>query len=357
MGLAFTQSYDANNKIVRETIAIPETDTNGESLIAALDAIVVSAGWERLGVFGNGYEYLVTSPQLLTCHCRIYKPDEWVSGALVHAIAIQILSTDGNRLGRKHPIYFHGQAAADYTQLSVWANKCQLFTYRPGIGPPTGSSEDPGWCFHGGIPFSPALIIAGAECSPNPALPLTACAEMWWSASEGQGAGGYTGRPCLRNTLRLFDGYSVCYNGLLQSRTLAASEPLARNPGSPLIPFAIPGIPGSSRFAGPTCPGLVWTDGQTPLYLDPLIAWGESLGSRPIIRGQLWDAVVGTKRVVYDASVTLGTNDSTGLPMVWSNYMYGGESSGDGLAHIPSLLLLIDPGNQTSGDVIENIAY
>jgi hypothetical protein len=76
-----------------------------------------------------------------------------------------------------------------------------------------------------------------------------------------------------------------------------------------------------------------WHDGSV-LTFEPLIAWGISNSTEPMIRGQLWDAALVTGQYVADQTTTFDSNNWWVLTNN-ANWSYGGEISSTMMLVIP----------------------
>lgn len=387
MGVAFSQAGDATRQIVIADVTIPADDsaTAGLQLITQLDSVVQSAGWVKLGVYGNGFIYRLTSPQGFAVNCRIYTPTDWLAigsanpllwwgqYAKFDSIAIQFVSTDGLRVGIPHPLIYDQRYDADssYTSLRCWVNCCSLFTWRVGRPPNnnsiigTSAPGRPGWCIQGGIPFALAADI-DPTCDPRPTGATDICTEIWFSTSDedrrqiGYEIGLGHIASCFRNTPAVICPFSVCYSGQLRNRYDDFDGAI---PASGLrLQFPIPPRPyvgeavnseGLKWFNGGA--GFSWV-GEPGLWFDPALSWSISARDTPRVYGILYDAILNTANAPFEYPQVYGTNDETMKHFVWFNYMHN-DYLDDGLSHLPSLYLLQDSGHLLDAPGSGNFAY
>lgn len=304
--------------------------TTLDSLRAGIDAIVRAAGWTRSAVTG-GYKYVFSSRQDLSAACYIRDLGDTQTGTPL--LRINFGSADGARMGRNHFL-----AVTDArTHYDVIANGVHVFIALRGVAnvPP---SE--------GLTFG---VLAASVCGGIPYVPIdpTPCGnepvvtEAWWSSGA---AGGFRFNWLHDEN----NDWSACYNEDLYH---AGSGREARLRVLPT------GTPNADFGLFPSNPQVQWMDGS-PLYFDPLLAWGYPTAR---VRGQIYDCMLASKDVALDSPLyTYEQNPETGgaYPEAftwrsWSHYI-GDMSYGAPGTYYGSLYVLTDtPGAYLEG----NYAY
>src|SRR5262249_11949920 len=148
---------------------------------------------------------ILTSPQGLTCKCKIQDNARSISGG-PQVLDVRFMSSDETRVGPLFDLPF-ANTAASTGNYRVHAGVCQIFVKLLGQthGWTSGGAGDTAtnYDFAGGIPYVPADI--DVACTVPGAAAIT---ELWWSA--GAWSGQY---PSLRDSRYCLGNYSVCRNG------------------------------------------------------------------------------------------------------------------------------------------------
>lgn len=306
MGLAYT-----NGPIRYGTVpASPPED-----FIAAIDAMVLDAGWTKLGPYeDNGFEYQIQSPQALLARCRIWFPDD---AAWPNCLAIQFFSAiDPDIQGMVHHFVagFENTFEGDdrgFTHYVVWVNMCQLFI---GAVHPRSWEKFPR-AVQGGIPFAAGAVTGTPECQAQTPAPPETTQELWWSAGDDSGV--YDEISTLPGSMANFRNsyfcqkFSFCHNSQLVNAAI----------GNPTIPtenlaLQVAIVRSAIDWNALTISwplGFVYPD-MSPLANNPLLVYNAT------IYGELWDAVLISRAMdleepeqIYESDANRTTN--------WRNYM------------------------------------
>jgi hypothetical protein len=277
--------------------------TSIASLRSGLDTILQSVGWTRVSVTG-GFRYTLTSRQEFSASCWIRDLGDDLLG--LPCLTIQFGSEDGSIMGRPHllgisPLRTHYDVIASGPQFFV---ALRGYTNQVVDGEQTFDVRATSVC--GGIPYVP--IDTCGE-------PIEEITDVWWSSGAGNG-------ESFRSGWRHDDtaDWSACYNG----EVFASGAPQeARLRLSPVAQ------PDWDLFYSRQ--QTQWMD-ETPLYFEPLIAWGFPSAR---VRAQIYDAMWASKDVPLDSAlVTFERNPDTGLSYAesflwrsWSHY-FGDMSHG-----------------------------
>ncbi len=326
----------SNRPIVTATI---DGSTMG-SLLSGLDASLVAAGWTSTAVAG-GAEYTLTSPQSsgagnLQAKCRITNSGD--TDLAASCARVQFLSLDGARLGRAHTI-----AVWPGRSYELIAGQCQMFLSLPGYASNTpGPGGAYSHCVCGGIPH------LRKDCSAD--APPADAVEAWWSSGIDNVTSGDT--TCFRNSwYHTRARWSGCYNGDLATGGGQANMLALR---------AVAHADYDLSFYR-SYQKTQWMD-QTAIFFDPLLLWGTGVdpaNGLAKVRGQVWDAVLGSKDApLGDEIVTDEVDPSTGAALGrfhWRNWMHyeGDMSFGAPFSYFASLYLLVSVEAQSDG----NYAY
>jgi len=258
MGIAFTKE-----PIVRATA----TGSTRAALILSIAEILQDAGWSAEEL-SNGWRMMATSPQGFQAKIWLQDLGETMLSIYGPAISIRMSCADNDHASATQKLV----AGVDRS-YDVLAGVCQVFISLPEVSSEAAPDGFWGHHFAGGIPWLP-------EDAEGPCLNRlsTDVSSAWWLSGSGPRSfrnahthgnwnwAGYWSTDGLHTTGS---------GGHLQARVIA----LENHPYS----------------AYPALPAVVYGDGE-PLYLDPLIAWGQpGHGEPPKIRGQIWDAVWSTK--------------------------------------------------------------
>jgi hypothetical protein len=326
MGLAFSQQ-----RIVREQVTLG-TSSPAE-LVGALDAVVRAAGWAASTIDG-GYRYTVESPQGLRCEVTIRDPGASASG--VSYIEVQWASEGGAPAGVAHRL----GAVAGRTYM-VHVGVCQLFVSVPGMcgfGPAGNRVLFNTVC--GGIPF------VGDTCSYVGPLPQAA----WWSSGDGTSSG--VAACNFRKDLAdyaypQYPVFSACWDTDLMVAAAAGvydSASILRLVSLHPAGWTVSGTPARTVFHS-----------ERPLFLEPLLAWGSGAQSKTItrIRGQVWDALLATKRYDVDSVNDFGTDLPEYAGLKWAAFSgHDPDVSQTGQNIFGTLFLLTE-----SAEGVANVAY
>jgi hypothetical protein len=309
--------------------------SSSAGLRAGLHDAVTEVGW-AFDAVGGGYKYRMVSRQGFAAKCLIRDIGFAYGGK--SAITIQFLSDDEERLGCEHPLFFI--AGRSY---EIFACNCQMFVAAIGYSSdsPEGLGGQYGHFVCGGVPYTPQT---GPPCQgePGPEIPVT---EAWWSSGAGLSIFGPQGfRLDFRNLGAEWDG---CWNG---NRMGGTKWPLSNR-----LQLAAVAHSGAD-YTWATMPQTEWVDGE-PLYFDPLLIWGG------MVRGQVWNAMLGSKHAPLDDVVVTEEFDpesaeSYGV-ISWRNWMHHkGDLSGGKGTYYASLYLRL--GTTPEDEIVpirSNYAY
>jgi hypothetical protein len=254
-------------------------------LLAGLDNVLQSAGWVRSSVTG-GFKYLLTSRQGLTAACFIR--DLGATDLGLPCLTIQFATADESAMGKTHLL-----GASSYRTYDVIANGVHMFAAVSGLTnlPPEGETTFgvTRLAVCGGIPYVP-FDNACAGLDPED------FSSVWWSSGSSSGD---TFRTSWYHDAS--NEWSAYYNGELYDSGAAAEARLRLGAvAHPTDNFFIPGQK------------TQWLDG-TPLYFDPLLAWGDPTAR---VRAQIYDAMLASRDVPIDTLLTTYERD----PDTGSNY-------------------------------------
>lgn len=313
---------------------------NSATMRSDLDAALRAAGWVSEAI-DDGHEYTLTSPQStedgqLQAKCRIR--DLGATDSSANCITVQFLSYDGARLGKEHTL-----AYATGRSYEIIAGVCQMFVALPDHGS-TSPGPDSAYstCVAGGVPF------IRQECDADAPVDVM---EAWWSSGDGVVA--FPPPVSFRSAWYHGDetNWSACFEGDLivapGGGTGAANRLGLRAIAHPAFDFPIYQSYQKTQ----------WMD-ETPLYCDPLILWGSGVNPSSglaRVRGQLWDAVLGSKDAPLNDEITsVETVGGGPVSLTWRNWMHyeGDMGFGSPFTYYASLYLLVTPPGRP-----ENIAY
>lgn len=308
MALAYTDSL-----IRYETVAVePLAD-----FIAALDAILVDVGWEKISAYENGWLYQLASPQELTARCRIWNPAVDATYTKPH-FALQFLSAvDPLKVGHVHRFFagwapLFGGDTREFTHYNVWANQCSLFI---GAVHPESRDNQPK-AVQGGIPYAYGATEQTPECGAENPPPAEATNELWWSAGDDEGTyrqfpAGPTAALSFRSCYYAMR-YSFCHNGAVTNfDTENPTLPVEAN----LLQLGI--LKASYYWTGQTytwAEGFVYPD-LLPLASEPYLIHNAR------IYGELYDAVLLTKPMALDTNESIYESEFL-RTTDWVNYSY-----------------------------------
>jgi hypothetical protein len=242
--------------------------------VAGIKDQLVAAGWTATAVTG-GWSFLGVSPQGLSVKVKIWDP-----GGSDPIVNFQFSSASATGIERRVLV-------GTGFEFQIVANPCQFFLSRPGLaGLPSGSVV----C--GGVPWVPESACGGSTAAE-------AAEEAWWAMSDFYGSPffpAHTLRTMLLHYTTFHGMGEAVWNGVFaQSATALGSF----GQGVPeIVAITYPGdIDGGSFNQYETR----WYP-DTALVYEPLIAWGDTLSAAPVVRGQLWDAVVLSKDYPMDST-------------------------------------------------------
>ncbi len=238
----------------------------------------------------NGYSYTLSSPQGLTAKLKVW--DDSLAGD-PDAVAFQMTSTDGSRVG-----FLHHVRAASSRSFSAHACPCQLLLWVPGLG--RGAAL--GSAFQCGIPFVYNRTPASACIGP---VGPGGADEVWWSCSDWQNA--FSDTRSFRWSFEAGGSWDACYNAHL----MVSSSPYQELARLRLVTQALATPIPTSLGA----PRTLLRGSNGPLYLDPGIMWGDTPTSPSTVKGQLFNSVLPSATRVSDIEYIVDT-----VPFV--NYLY-----------------------------------
>jgi hypothetical protein len=316
MGLAFTE---------RPTVYgfIPAAPFG--AFLDGFHTMALLAGWEWLGVYQNGNQYLLTSPQELAVQCRVWFPVPADTGYADCYVLQFVSASDPVAVqGQKHhfTLAFTGfPVEARFTEYAVWMNCCSVF-----LGARLATNH---WnlprAAQGGVPYVPNAIGATAPtglCADTPGT-SEIVTEMWWSAGDDKGAMDASmtdsgqainfrnGHYCMR--------FSWCVNGTaLQVET-----------GKPTLDVEARALQLCILKSAMNWSFIVFPEGflhfddpdtdadeATPLAANPLLAFNAE------IRAELYDACLLSKPMELEAEETI-YESSFFRRTTWQNYTKG----------------------------------
>lgn len=285
------------------------------SLINEINSALQVAGWTSTAVTG-GYRLLGVSPQGLGIYLYVRDLGHtyFDNPNFLPQVTFNFTSLDGLSVGMDHEI------VTGLGTYQVITGCCYLWlSVRGTTFHPAGSH------LGGGIPYLPGI----APCEGS--IPAAAApAQVFWCMSDGSNDVG------PRNSLIL--------NG-----TMAHSEALWGTsycaPGNLIGSVRIPTLTAASAiFGGFDYPSpMLWRNGNF-FNIEPMLVWGLANDIEPKIRGQIYDAMIFTKKTAMDVERVA---DVTGGNFKFINfthdYTYGG------------LNLILPTGRSSSGRA--NYAY
>lgn len=250
--------------------------------IAGIAAALASAGWTSAAISG-GYTFTGSSPQGLSVGVSIWDPG---TGSQVR------VKFGAAGVERRLKV------ATGYTYQIV-CNPCQLFVSRPGV-----ASDVNGSVVCGGVPRVASTMCSGSSVAES-------ATETWWASGDYYGSPFFfAANPRLQLLQYNDEGNHTSAPGgprmgeAMWNGNYCAPWSGGSSDGTPEIvtitateQIDLGGAPG-----GVNSPALWY--GDDPLVYDPLICWGTSLTDAPMIRGQIWDAVIVSKSHAMDADQT-----------------------------------------------------
>lgn len=240
------------------------------NLLVDLDVAVLAAGWTGKTAVPGGFRYALTSPQGLTCHCRITD-----SIFASNRVDVQFSDTADVAFGSLNRILT--SAGRVY---QIHANPCQIFLAEVGVTKTNGRSMS------GGIPFVPEDV---GDCHDDVSPTLTT--EAWWSIGSSSSGDGVDFRCFHFSDVT----WSTFINGTLQ-RGAPGGDPFP-NIGytdQDRLRLSVPalavniesffGLVQRTRHYG----GGELPTNDRPLYVEPFLVWTSK------IRGEIYDALMPT---------------------------------------------------------------
>jgi hypothetical protein len=305
LGIAFS-----NAPIIDDLI----TGTSAAGFVAALDALLVSAGWDRIATLADGFKYRITSPQGLIA--RVTVEESGFAGF----VNVHMLDDTEAITSQLFDLF-----CTTGREYRVTAGVCQMFLALPGVSDDQHASQH----YHSlacGIPYiaeGELGEILTDECAVHTNSDETT--EAWWI--EGNGAGGVDN---FRYSL-ICRKWSACRNGsLVESSNFNTAARLRIFPlRHPYGPF------------NPSAQKTQWCNGE-PLFIDPCIGWGDTAGNPARVRGQVYDAMLASYDHALDAE--LETSEPAGetfASVFWRNYTHfkGSMTAGEPHSYHGSLYL------------------
>jgi len=275
-------------------------DDASDCVDALMDALV-AIGWTYVSSVTGGHKLEATSKQDLQARLTVA-----TDGST--KVKLTMMSADETAVGQT----FRLKIAASQT-YKVIANECQAFIWLPGYSDEDFAGNwDHNWA--AGIPYvmqtEVNLAPIAGECGviDNDAVMTEDC---WWSC--GGGGASTTAGATFRWTLttgRFTGSASWNYN-------VTAGFGSAHTPR--IFPTRHAQVGGIGASHDPTR----WADGD-PLYLDPYIGWGDTVGGHARFRGQLYDAFLAScdqplEDEVQTDEPKIGGGDA---PVNWINYTH-----------------------------------
>lgn len=238
----------------------------------------------------DGFAYTLTTPNGLTAILRVWNPS---LGGAAGVVSFQMTDITNTRVGFEHWI----DTGSGHT-YRLAACPSQIFLAASGVV----RRVDVGNSVAMGIPYV-ADVSPSSGCVEGIGPGTTT--ECWWSCGDGGSNANH-----FRWTYFSGDAWSACYNGDLINSALT---PYSETGRLRLIPPAI-----AQRLDSPSVSvRALFRGSNTPLYADPLIAWGSSLNPLSIakVRGQLFNSTMPTMDNALDATITVDLTD-------FVNYMH-----------------------------------
>lgn len=288
MGVALTGSHPK-----RVTFPV----TTRADLVNGIQSALLATGWTLDSTVTGGYVLKGTSPQSLWVKLKVWDNGA-VQGPALQA-SLQFSSTGGAGIER------HLIAAAGYT-YSVWSNSCSVFISRPGV-----RHDYYGSVVVGGVPYVFTDDLPGVT-------------EAWYSFGDNYGTifvEGGTPRVRLLQFNNLTNNsvdstmFAGRYNEAMWNGSYCqTSQAYGDATGNTNMWAGVPEI--LTLQEADDCERASYDDqtlldkklvvlGGIPSILsnmaelyDPLVAWGTTITTRAVIRGQVYDSIV-TSRSIY----------------------------------------------------------
>lgn len=311
--------------------------SNKTTCVEELADILAAAGWNNLGAITGGYKFELTSRQGLQARCTLVASD---FGAGEHGAALTMMSADESAVGAT----FRLKCAPDQTFKAI-ANECQLFAWLPGYSDDAFNTNY-NHNYACGIPFVfPSELEeepTAGECGIIDNAEIVT-RDLWWAC----GGSGTAFQPATFRwslTTSKFTSTASWNYGVIGGTGAAQSVRIfpTRHARSTL---------------GVSVDYTRWANGD-PIYLDPLIGWGDAAGNPAKFRGQIYDAFLASYDQPLEDTLTTGEpNEEGGLTSVnWLNYTHSNLMSGASTNEYGSYngsLYLRRPGLRS----LNNIAY
>jgi hypothetical protein len=303
MGIAYTK--DTTPLHVRNI-----QGANASQLLFGLDSALRRAGLQSTEI-DDGYEYYLYSDQGPEAKVRI--TDAGTPPGGIGRLNVRFRSFDDARIGVPHPLLYAAgrvyEIVASHQQIAISL---------------TGYSSDQfdgsgqwGNSVIGGIPFVQDYAAGFCLEESEPVEEEDAVTEAWWSSGSGNSS-----------LISVDEGFRVnwrhyqhngfwdgCWNGQY-SGGFASDESALR-----LCVRAHSG----ADFLGGVDPEMVQHLDGTPLYLEPLLMWGDHNGAVARVRGQMWDALLASKHRDLEDQIQTSEFDPDSALLLgnfdWRNYM------------------------------------
>jgi hypothetical protein len=314
-------------------------------LRADLDAVLLACNWKHVGPVSNGWVYLITSPEGLSCRVVVQDRGNFTGPFRTPCITVQFQTADGSQGGFSHNIIY-GASLAETKGYEVVANVCQLFMAVPGWSGSNANSlpglfDTLNWSVAGGIP---ALPPDSTQACAAAALPtVQQIKQIFWSC----GTEYFLASSDFRSSRNAYSSWSWCLNDEIFIQAANQQDPAS----GMLCLFALtdtsnvdtwyeqPAAVLRYQTADGTPSGVQVTG--TPLYIDAMVGWQSGM------QGQLWDAFQVTTYETLDSPVTVTDYDASGKPftvsaVAWNNELPEGLDGGGG-TYFSTLYLLTAP--------------
>jgi hypothetical protein len=284
-----------------------------EEFLERLHAVLIECGWEWLGEYGlTGNEYLITSPQSLSARVRIWYPG--TAEGYSNCFALQVMSTfnefDAGFVHRFIAGYSVEGNPHNFSEYSVWVNKCQIFI---GARTEVVYTQDFPKAVSAGVPYAMGVTAPTPLCQYQGAPPAATTVELWWSCGDDNGVGMHVFPETTQQNFRssyFCQRYSFCWNGELANEKI----------GNPTLPVEAKTLQLAIMRASPywNALGTEWPEGfvrpdDTALAYDPLIIHGTK------IYGSLWDCTLLTRPMELEEEETIFDTQG-GVFGDWVNY-------------------------------------
>jgi len=257
-----------------------------ENVVSALEA----CGWVST-VVTNGYRLQCASPQGLNIFLYIRYLAHSFGLSFGNTVTFNFQTLDAVTTGQDQEIEII--PAATY---EIVAGTCQFFLGIVGTATNAG-----GGSVCGGIPFVPGAAPCGNQ------IPALSVNQAFWSMNDF--GGGDTPRSSL-----IVTGSQLNAEALWNDQYSPPDDPVSSVRICCLT--VAPSIANGFNLPSP----VLWYNGDW-FRTEPLLCWGFLAGAIPQIRGQIWDAMVFSKKFAMDVRQNL---DGYAWLNWTDNYRYGG---------------------------------